>query len=140
MDGAPHPAPRPSPPQPSFLRVVIPYAKREPSAATDGCNFNTTTLKLNGFPSLLDFLLFLTSPGLFSFFSASVGGLMEPLLLEPSLPLYSPPPLIQSHPEQIEPDGVYDPITARTHTLLAPHCATNTHAHSVPAVGAGVGE
>lgn len=59
---SPWPSPRPSPPGPSsFLRIVVTHAKLEPSAATDGCNFNTATLRLNGFPSLLDFLLFFTA-------------------------------------------------------------------------------
>lgn len=66
VDSAPAPprlpSPWPSPPGPSsFLRIVVTHAKLEPSAATDGCNFNTATLRLNGFPSLLDFLLFFTA-------------------------------------------------------------------------------
>lgn len=116
VDRAPSSRPCPSSPEPSFLRIVVACAKLEPSAATDGCNFNTTTLKLNGFPSLLDFLLFFTaclySHSPFFVFGRpppSVGGLMEQLLPKPHCLFTSlrPPP----------PDGVYDPITAWTHTL-----------------------
>lgn len=47
-----------------------------------------------------------------------------------------------SLPEKTEPDGVYDPITAWTHSWLVPHGATNTHtqSHSISAVGAGMAE